>query len=118
MLAWVILGRSVKQPAPRQASSTASAGAGDFITCDHSNGKCENRLPDDAVVVRLARMKVSAAMLVAPGEPFRVETVELAEPREEEVLVRVAAVGGCHSDWNLVSGAPRHPVPAGPGRGG
>src|SRR5438067_13748196 len=118
MLAWVIFGRSVKQPAARQASNTASAGAGDFITCDHSNGKCENRLPDDAVVVRLARMKVSAAMLVAPGDPFRVETVELAEPRAEEVLVRVAAVGVCHSDWNLVTGATRHPMPVVPGHEG
>jgi hypothetical protein len=29
------------------------------------------------------------------------------------VLVRVVAVGVCHSDWHLVTGATKHPMPLG-----
>lgn len=56
-------------------------------------------------------MKIRAAVLYAPGEPFRVEEVDLAEPRDGEVLVKVAAVGVCHSDWHLVTGDTQHPFP-------
>lgn len=63
-------------------------------------------------------MKVSAAMLTAPGNPFAIEQLDLAEPRAGEVLVRVAAVGVCHSDWHLVTGATKHPMPVVPGHEG
>jgi NDMA-dependent alcohol dehydrogenase len=56
-------------------------------------------------------MKIRAALLTAPNEPFRLETVELADPRAGEVLIKVAAVGVCHSDWHLVTGATKHPLP-------
>jgi NDMA-dependent alcohol dehydrogenase len=56
-------------------------------------------------------MKVPAALLTAPNEPFRIEQLDLADPRAGEVLVRVRAVGVCHSDWHLASGATRHPMP-------
>lgn len=56
-------------------------------------------------------MKVRAAVLFAPGEPFRVEEVDLQEPQAGEVLVKVAAVGVCHSDWHLVTGDTIHPFP-------
>ncbi len=56
-------------------------------------------------------MKVAAAVLTAPGEAFRVETVELEGPRAGEVLVKVHAVGVCRSDWHLVTGATTHPMP-------
>ena len=56
-------------------------------------------------------MKVFAALLVNANEPFRIEEIELDEPRAGEVLVRVAAVGVCHSDWHLVTGATKHPMP-------
>jgi len=39
-----------------------------------------------------------AVLLNAPGEPARVEEVELDEPGAEEVVVRMLAVGVCHSD--------------------
>ena len=39
-----------------------------------------------------------AVLLNAPGEPARVEEVELEEPGAEEVVVRMLAVGVCHSD--------------------
>ena len=39
-----------------------------------------------------------AVLLNAPGEPAQVEDVELGEPGPEEVVVRMLAVGVCHSD--------------------
>src|SRR4051812_11916411 len=56
-------------------------------------------------------MKIRAAVLTAPQQPFTIETLDLAEPRAGEVLVKIAAVGVCHSDWHLVSGATKHPMP-------
>src|SRR5688572_33374773 len=63
-------------------------------------------------------MKVSAALLTAPNEPFRIEQLDLADPRGGEVLVRVRAVGVCHSDWHLATGATKHPMPVVPGHEG
>lgn len=56
-------------------------------------------------------MQIQAALLTAPHTPFHIETLELAPPRAGEVLVKIAAVGVCHSDWHLVSGATQHPMP-------
>lgn len=56
-------------------------------------------------------MKIKAALLTGPGQPFQIETLDLAEPRDGEVLVRLAASGVCHSDYHLVSGATQHPMP-------
>jgi S-(hydroxymethyl)glutathione dehydrogenase / alcohol dehydrogenase len=44
--------------------------------------------------------------------PFLLDTLTLAEPREGEVLVRLVASGVCHSDWHLVTGDTKHPLPA------
>src|SRR5205823_11319281 len=63
-------------------------------------------------------MKIRAAVLNAPGESFVLETLDLAEPRDGEVLVKVAAVGVCHSDWHLVTGDTKHPLPVVPGHEG
>ncbi len=56
-------------------------------------------------------LKSLAAVVRAPDKGFRIEELELEPPRAGEVLVRVRAAGVCHSDWNLVSGATRHPLP-------
>lgn len=56
-------------------------------------------------------MKIRAAVLRSVGGPFLVEEVDLEEPRAGEVLVRVEAVGVCHSDWHLVTGDTKHPLP-------
>ena len=50
-------------------------------------------------------MRIRAAVLHEPRRPLVVEAVELAPPRDDEVLVRVAAAGVCHSDVHLVDGA-------------
>ena len=44
-------------------------------------------------------MEVKAAVLHAPDEPFVVETVALARPSHGEALVRIVAVGVCHTDF-------------------
>ena len=49
-------------------------------------------------------MRIRAAVLHEPRRPLVVEEVELAEPRDEEVLVHVAAAGVCHSDVRLADG--------------
>jgi NDMA-dependent alcohol dehydrogenase len=63
-------------------------------------------------------MNIRAAVLHAVGQPFSVESLDLAVPRAGEVLVRVAAVGVCHSDWHLVTGDTKHPLPVVPGHEG
>jgi S-(hydroxymethyl)glutathione dehydrogenase / alcohol dehydrogenase len=49
-------------------------------------------------------MKIQAAVLHEPGAPVRTETVVLAEPRDDEVLVCVAAAGVCRSDLHFAEG--------------
>jgi len=61
---------------------------------------------------------VKAVVLREVRGPLAVEDVDLSEPREHEVLVRVRAAGICHSDWHLVTGASPHPLPVVPGHEG
>ena len=56
-------------------------------------------------------MKVKAAVLFAPKQPFEILDLDLREPGPGEVLVKIAAAGVCHSDYHLVSGATKHPMP-------
>jgi S-(hydroxymethyl)glutathione dehydrogenase / alcohol dehydrogenase len=63
-------------------------------------------------------MKIKFAVLYEPHVPFTVETLDLEEPRAGEVLVKVAAVGVCPSDWHLMTGATKHPLPVVPGHEG
>jgi aryl-alcohol dehydrogenase len=50
-------------------------------------------------------MKIEAAVLRSRDGPFRMETVELAEPGAGEIRVRVAGTGLCHTDLLLRAGA-------------
>ncbi|MGW8202240.1 NAD(P)-dependent alcohol dehydrogenase [Sphingomonas bisphenolicum] len=43
-------------------------------------------------------MNFQAALTTGPGKPFVLREVELEEPRDDEVLVRIAGVGICHTD--------------------
>ncbi|HSG18719.1 MAG TPA: Zn-dependent alcohol dehydrogenase [Anaerolineae bacterium] len=56
-------------------------------------------------------MKTRAAVLYEPHQPFKIESVELAPPADGEVLVKMAAAGVCHSDYHLVTGGTKHPMP-------
>jgi S-(hydroxymethyl)glutathione dehydrogenase / alcohol dehydrogenase len=50
-------------------------------------------------------MDVQAAVAIAPGQPLRIETVQLAPPQAGEVLVEIKATGVCHTDAFTLSGA-------------
>jgi S-(hydroxymethyl)glutathione dehydrogenase/alcohol dehydrogenase len=63
-------------------------------------------------------MKIQAAVLTGAHQPFLIEELSLDEPRAGEVLVKIAASGVCHSDYHLVSGATKHPMPLVPGHEG
>lgn len=41
---------------------------------------------------------INAAVVRQKGGPFRVESIRLDEPRDNEVLVKIAGVGMCHTD--------------------
>ncbi|AST90977.1 MULTISPECIES: NAD(P)-dependent alcohol dehydrogenase [Sutcliffiella] len=43
-------------------------------------------------------MKIKAAVTHGKGQVFRIEEVELAEPKMNEVLVKIVATGVCHTD--------------------
>jgi aryl-alcohol dehydrogenase len=46
----------------------------------------------------------TAAIVEEPGAPFTVTTVTVDEPRPDEVLVRMVAVGVCHTDLGVRAG--------------
>ena len=50
-------------------------------------------------------MKMRAAVLEEFGKPLAVQEVDLAEPKDAEVLVRLVACGVCHTDLYTASGA-------------
>ena len=50
-------------------------------------------------------MKTKAAVAWKAGAPLTIEEVDLAGPREGEVLVEVKATGICHTDYYTLSGA-------------
>ncbi len=50
-------------------------------------------------------MKMRAAVLEEFAKPLVVQEVDLAEPRDGEVLVRLVACGVCHTDLYTASGA-------------
>ena len=50
-------------------------------------------------------MKTQAAVAWQAGAPLTIEEVDLAGPRDGEVLVEVKATGICHTDYYTLSGA-------------
>jgi S-(hydroxymethyl)glutathione dehydrogenase/alcohol dehydrogenase len=52
-----------------------------------------------------------AAVLTAPGEALRIETVEAEPPHAGEVLVRIGAAGLCHTDLEVIEGQLVYPMP-------
>ena len=47
---------------------------------------------------------MKAAQIVAPKEPLQLKDLEVPKPKESEVVVKVKAVGVCHSDLHLWDG--------------
>jgi alcohol dehydrogenase len=64
-------------------------------------------------------MQTAAAVLGAMGaeapfgssKPLAIETLELAPPGPDEVLVRIKAAGLCHSDLSVINGDRPRPMP-------
>lgn len=64
-------------------------------------------------------MKIRAAVLHAMGaeppyvqsQPLRIEELDLAPPGRDEVLVKLAAAGLCHSDLSVINGDRPRPTP-------
>ncbi|MGW1737983.1 NAD(P)-dependent alcohol dehydrogenase [Nocardia sp. NPDC001965] len=56
-------------------------------------------------------MQTTAVLSRDPAAPFSLETVDLDEPRDGEILVRILAAGICHTDLvNRALGKPDRPV--------
>jgi S-(hydroxymethyl)glutathione dehydrogenase/alcohol dehydrogenase len=56
-------------------------------------------------------MKVKAAVCYEAKAPLVVEELDLEEPREGEVLVRMTSAGVCHSDYHVMQGEWNPPLP-------
>jgi S-(hydroxymethyl)glutathione dehydrogenase / alcohol dehydrogenase len=56
-------------------------------------------------------MKTQAAVLWQPGVPVEILEVDLDAPKEDEVLVKIAACGVCASDLHVVDGDLPEPMP-------
>ncbi|MER5431859.1 Zn-dependent alcohol dehydrogenase [Streptomyces sp. NPDC002588] len=56
-------------------------------------------------------MKVTAAVFEEAARDLVVQELELDDPKEGEVLVRLAASGVCHSDYHVVKGEWGAPAP-------
>ncbi len=56
-------------------------------------------------------MKIKAAVCYEPHAPLVVEELDLDEPKEGEVLVRIASAGVCHSDYHVMQGEWTPPLP-------
>jgi len=56
-------------------------------------------------------MRITAAVVESKDGPFELEEVELDEPRAGELLVKITAVGMCHTDLSVRSQATPFPLP-------
>lgn len=56
-------------------------------------------------------MKTRAAIVEGPGQPFRLVELDIDEPRPDEILVRIKAVGLCHTDLTIKEMLPAEMFP-------
>ena len=63
----------------------------------------------DATDLRASEMQVTAAVVREASGPFELESLELCDPRADEVLVRIVGAGICHTD--LICRDQEYPVP-------
>ena len=55
---------------------------------------------------------MKAAVLRGLGQRMEIEDISVSKPQGREVLVRMMAVGVCHSDLHVITGDSPHPLPA------
>ncbi len=51
-------------------------------------------------------MQIHAAISYAPTAPFAIEPIDLDDPRDDEILVRMVAAGICHTDLGVKASWP------------
>ncbi len=66
---------------------------------------------DPTFVAQEPPRMATAAVLNDPAAPFALDQVEIEKPRPDEVLVRIEAVGICHSDLVVSRMAQPHQLP-------
>jgi S-(hydroxymethyl)glutathione dehydrogenase/alcohol dehydrogenase len=49
-------------------------------------------------------MKSRAAICLGPNRPLEIDEIEVAGPRQGEVLIEIKATGLCHTDYHLIDG--------------
>jgi S-(hydroxymethyl)glutathione dehydrogenase/alcohol dehydrogenase len=54
---------------------------------------------------------MKAAVLFETNKPLSIENVSLRKPSSNEVLIRTAASGLCHSDVHFIDGHLPYPLP-------
>ena len=53
---------------------------------------------------------MKAAVMRAAGQRMEIEDISISKPQGREVLVRMQAVGVCHSDLHVLTGDFPHPA--------
>ena len=56
-------------------------------------------------------MKINAAVMREMGGPLTIEELDIAPPKENEVLIKTVASGICHSDYSVLHGVLKSPLP-------
>ena len=64
-------------------------------------------------------MEIKAAVLhemglpapYAESKPLKIETLELDDPKSNEVMIKIGAIGLCHSDLSVINGSRPRPTP-------
>ena len=56
-------------------------------------------------------MEIKAAVARGHGAPMQLETLQLEDPRADEILVKVVATGVCHTDLVVRDGHLPTPMP-------
>lgn len=57
-------------------------------------------------------MQIKAAVAREAGQPLSIENINIEEPRDNEILVKMVATGICHTDLSVMAGYLPTPLPA------
>lgn len=99
MTLWRTLPRTLSDPQPCGGFGGVPSGAGRSrvtrVRVRHAALLCRNLIPKEIV------MKIKAAVCRAPHAPLSFEELDLEEPRDSEVLVRISSCGVCHTDMAM-----------------